>query len=384
MELEAEVKKLVDYIKLIGLQIPARKPPSRHVGAVIADAVLQIGHEYERQVRKPIVRLREEYPEAATISGFLHLLETTGAQELLDGWKGIKEHRRLHDHARFFAGRGIETFEELAAWLQDEKNRDILITAGLGMRDRTADYYRVLVGLPDAVKVDSRVEKFLGDAGIDIRKYEYKELRTMVQLAAKQLGKRPIDLDGAIWNYQGKIGDKGGDMTGRIRKAAGVHTAWVEQAREFSLGKGLTSEVAIIDDMDWPAGWDLPKGGNGGKPHWWFRQAILGNYKLMWEYKDSGRPSECPDVSRFDRGLCAYIRTPAGSAWLTRNCPPWIKPPKPPLGESSTPVAPPPPPITISLPSEQKAHLEKLAVEWEIDAPALARIWILERLGQLH
>ena len=204
MKLKAEAKKLVNYINSLGLEIPRRKPPHKHVGAIIADAVLQIGHEYNKQVKNRIAHLRKRYPKAATISGLVQSLKTTGAQELLNGWKGEKEHKRLYDHANFFNGLGINTFRELRIWLKDEKNRDSLITKGLGIRDRTADYYRVLVGLPDAVKVDSHVEKILTDAGIDAAMYKYEELRTIVQLAAKQLGKRPIDLDSAIWNYQGR------------------------------------------------------------------------------------------------------------------------------------------------------------------------------------
>jgi hypothetical protein len=202
MQLEFEAKKLVNYINSLGLNIPPRKPSHKHVGAIIADAVMQIGHPYKTHVAGRIERLRVKYPQAATVSGFRHLLQNVGAQELLDGWKGQREHKRLDDHAKFFAGKGINTFRELAVWLQDERNRDSLIKAGVGIRDRTADYYRVLARLPDAVKVDSRVERFLADAGIDVTKYPYKDKRAIVQLAAKQLRERPIDLDSAIWKYQ--------------------------------------------------------------------------------------------------------------------------------------------------------------------------------------
>ena len=46
MELEIEVKKLVAHIKSCGLQIPVRNPPHEHVGSIIADAVLQVGHRW--------------------------------------------------------------------------------------------------------------------------------------------------------------------------------------------------------------------------------------------------------------------------------------------------------------------------------------------------
>lgn len=201
-ELATEARNLANFIDSLGFQIPRREPPHKHIGAAVADAVLQIGHHYDKQVRDRILYLRYRYPETATISGFLDALKTVGAQQLLGGWKGEKEHKRVYEHAKFFAGENIETFEDLVEWLGKEENRNKLISGGLGIKDRTADYYRVLVGIPEAVKVDNRVKRFLSDSRINIQGREYKELRAIVQAAAESLGKRPIDLEGAIWNYQ--------------------------------------------------------------------------------------------------------------------------------------------------------------------------------------
>jgi len=376
MKLATEVKKLVNYIDLLELEIPRRKPSHKHVGAIIADAVLQIGHGYNIQVKNRIARLRKQYPKAATVSGLVQLLKTTGAQKLLNGWKGGKEHKRLYNHANFFNGRGINTFRELRIWLKDEKNRDSLITGGLGIRDRTADYYRVLVGLPDAVKVDTRVENFLKDADIDVRKYDYKELRSIVQLAAKQLGKRPIDLDSAIWNHQGEISAKGGDMASKIYKAAQINRELMKQAREFSLHYGLAKESNMIDDMDRPTNWNLARKGTGGKTTQEFRWAVYGNYVQMWSWNQKGLPPAWKNPPRYSKALKDYLQTPAGNSWKNKHKPGWL---------SRTPLLPPTPTptglgITISLLPEQIDQLEKLAGAWSIDAPTLARIWILEHL----
>ena len=166
MGLEFEAKKLVNYINSLGLQISIRNPSHKHIGAIITDAVLQISHRYETHVGPRAERLREKYPEAATISGFLCLLKTVGAEELIK-WKGENVQKAIYDHAEFFASEEVETFPDLYKWLRPEKNRDRLITElpeidGIGrIRDKTADYYRVLVRHPDAVKVDIRVKKFL-------------------------------------------------------------------------------------------------------------------------------------------------------------------------------------------------------------------------------
>jgi len=153
--------------------------------------------------------MRNIYPKADTISGLSALLKNKGAQELLD-WYGEDELERFSLTVRFFEKEHIETFDNLRDWLKPD-NRDRLITksslinkAGIPkIANATADYYLVLVGLPDAVKVDTLVQKFLVEAGI-VNKHTYEEKRSIVQLAAKQLEKRPIDLDGAIWNYEEK------------------------------------------------------------------------------------------------------------------------------------------------------------------------------------
>jgi hypothetical protein len=218
MQLEFEAKKLVDYINSLGLNIPPRKASHEHVGAIIADAVLQGGgHRYKIQVEPRVERVRNRYPAAGTVSGLSSLLKSQGPQALLN-WSGEDEQQRFRQTVAFFVKEHVNTFDDLRRWLRSEANRDRLITrsdrvdkAGIAeISDATADYYRVLVRLPDAVKVDSRVEQFLTDAGISVRGYKYAEKRTIVQLAAKELGVRPIDLDGAIWAYQEERRLKGG------------------------------------------------------------------------------------------------------------------------------------------------------------------------------
>jgi len=365
MKLELEAKKLVNYINSLDLNISPRKPSHEHLGAIIADAVLQIGHKYKEQVSNRVEDIITNYPQANTVSGFLNILKQVGAQKLLSGWKGHREHKRLNEHAMFFASKGVDTFNELCDWLQDDNNRDSLIEAGLGIRDKTADYYRVLVRLPDAVKVDSQVEEFLADAGIDVTHYAYKEKRTIIQLAAKQLGKRPLDLDGAIWNFQDSRNDKGGDMV----KNYGFT---VKQAEQFSLQRGYVNEVQIINGMTCPLDW---------KPDW-FRYAKRGNYLLMWRWNkgnsyplDKNPPSDW--LNRQVNWFNKYITQQAGIDWQKTNNPYWLKRGEPTEGQEELR------PIIIKLLPDQRTRLEKLADEFGEKPEILAKIWILERLRQL-
>ena len=258
MELEIEAKKLVNYIKRLGLEIPTRKPSHKHVGAIIADAVLQGGgRRYKTQVEPRVERIRDKYPAADTISGLSSLLKTEGAQALLN-WSGKDEQERFCQTVYFFENEQINTFDNLRKWLESEDNRDRLVTksnrvdkAGISkIADATADYYRVLVRLPDAVKVDSRVKKFLRDAGVTLGKYE--ESRAIVQLAARQLGKRPIDLEGAIWNYREKENKEVEKMNGgNEEEKTGKDTDRLplKKAHDFALKKGYDKESEYVDSL---------------------------------------------------------------------------------------------------------------------------------------
>jgi hypothetical protein len=207
-ELVNQSKQLATYIKGLGnfnfvapdplLDIP-------HIGRVIVDAVLQVGHDYEKQVRKRVEYIKN-YDEAVTVSGFLRILKELAINELLD-WNSPAMEMDLLAVGNFFANRGIETYSELKEWLKLEDNRDSLLSerSGLGgnstfrVADKTADYFRVLVSHWDAVAVDSNIKAILENAHIT-SKYNYKEMQAIVHLAALEMNLRPIDLDASIYN----------------------------------------------------------------------------------------------------------------------------------------------------------------------------------------
>ena len=366
MQKKVEATKLVRYVGSLSLKIPTRKPPNRHVGAIISDAVMQVGHNYENQVRKPIVSLRRRYPRAATVSGFLHLLGTVGAQQLLGGWKGQREHRRLSDHAKFFAGQGINTFDELAVWLQAESNRDSLIRARLGIKDKTADYYRVLVGLPDAVKVDSRVEEFLADAGIDVTKYAYTDLRAIVQLAARQLGETPINLEGAIWDYKGNKGER----------RMGSKYLPLREAKNFAVSNGFGNEAVYIDGFpkSHPLTYKNKNRYRRGLYMELFRIRRVWQQFMNKHWPNASTQDGRDRIAKYDKRAKEILEKYPEVKDLLRGK----------LGEGPSASPEQPVLITISLLPDQQTQLEELAHDWKVQAPDLARIWILEHLHQLH
>lgn len=183
-----------------------------HVGRVVVDGVLQVGHDYEKQVRKRVERIRS-YPEAGTVSGFRLLLETQGIKQLLD-FDSQGTEKDLLNVTKFFSGQSVESYSDLREWLEPKEHRDELLSfqSKLGLNtntpfkvaDKTADYFRLLVCHWDAVAVDKGIKYLLAQAEvvpINSNKYSYKEKRSIVQLAALEFECRPIDLDQSIYRF---------------------------------------------------------------------------------------------------------------------------------------------------------------------------------------
>jgi len=211
--LSAEAKVFADYLnRLSGFKIVASPLLSRHqhVGRVIVDGVLQVGSGYEKQVRG-VVNYIAGVSQAATVSGFIDFVRQHQKQRKPQ-FKVKNRETELLRVAEFFAGKGIETFHELYKWLEPESHRDSILTKTSGLQgivfsigDKTADYFRVLVGHWDAVAVDRGIRGLLKDALKDAvvsSKHDYKELRSIVQLTAvSHFYCRPLDLDKSIYSY---------------------------------------------------------------------------------------------------------------------------------------------------------------------------------------
>lgn len=269
-ELVKQSIKLATYIKRLDnfnfvepdslLNIP-------HVGRVIVDAVLQVGHSYEKQVRKSVERIKN-YDEAATLSGFLGILKKLGIKKLL-GWNSPTLELDLLDVGNFFAKYGIETYSRLREWLKSEDNKDSLISirSGLGgngvfkVGEKTADYFRLLVGHWDAVAVDSNIKALLKNTGIT-SKYNYKEMRAIVQLAALEMNLRPIDLDASIYNdsvvhpARYKISNKRrwhdiGGQSGKMRITEGGSVITGSMPKKEDIFEGRINDLSQWDAEGW-------------------------------------------------------------------------------------------------------------------------------------
>ena len=123
MTLKEKATKLAGYIRgLSGFKIVAEFDGNyRHLGAAIADAVLQANMKYETHVRPRIRRIRESFPDAATLSGLKKTLMERTTTRFLD-WNGFDRVKRFDDIVDLFASENIETENDLRDWLLNERN----------------------------------------------------------------------------------------------------------------------------------------------------------------------------------------------------------------------------------------------------------------------
>lgn len=208
-QLEERAKKFTQFLSaLAGFRIVEYGLPTPHIGRVIVDGVLQQGKDYEKLVR-PAVTSIIKFREAATLRGFTGLLNKKPLKEILGNFGKDNTKQDLLNTADYFIKRGLNTFSDLWEWLKSENNRDSFAGAGkLGPffrpADKTADYFRKLVGHWDAVAVDRGQKLLLAQAQV-AKRYStlvnYKERRTILQLTALNIGCRPIDLDESIYLY---------------------------------------------------------------------------------------------------------------------------------------------------------------------------------------
>ncbi len=256
-----------------------------HVGRVIIDGVLQVGHNYEKQVRKR-VNIIIKYDEAATMSGFVSLLRKLGISRLLD-WNSHAMEKDLFSISNFFLSKSIETYSDLKDWLVSEDNRDCLLTArsGIGgnssfkIGDKTADYFCVLVCQWDAVAVDSNIKEILSDAGIS-KKYNYHEMRSIVQLSALEMNIRPIDLDASIYNYsslssvsnktqKNKITKPFSDRTEKSKTTESITDLAGNMPTQGDNFKGKVNDLSLYDAEGWLR-----------RDIWFFKYSVNNNKKF--------------------------------------------------------------------------------------------------------
>jgi endonuclease III len=167
-----------------------------HVGATLADAVLQSNNDYERNVRRRIARIRTIYAGAPKLSDLKRLLLRIKVQEFLD-WKGTRKLGTFLDLVDLLQREVVDTEDDLRQWLSVPDSREKLLAIRF-IGPKTADYLKILVGLPVAA-MDRHLLGFLELAGLG--KLSYPTGQDVVHKTADLMQLDRAHLDHSIWRY---------------------------------------------------------------------------------------------------------------------------------------------------------------------------------------
>jgi len=189
-------RRIADYADNLGVRDAEIKVRAAcdHLGAVLADAILQAGVRYRTVVRMRVERIHSQFPEAATMSGLILLLEQQGAAQFLL-WRHPIKMSRFESLTQLLSKEQVSTTLELKVWLRRDDAREILLSLH-GIGPKTYDYLCCLVGI-DCIAVDRHVRTFAYEAGVSIS--DYQKLQSVVSCAADLLGIARRDFDAWIW-----------------------------------------------------------------------------------------------------------------------------------------------------------------------------------------
>ena len=211
-----DAEKLARFVEQ---QIPnfqyAVFPVQRHMGALIMDACIQAGLDYDTVV-KPRVDTVANDPELSTAEGVMK-----NPERML---KAAVDHPQkkecIMQLASFFRQNRINTVIALRMKYWDIRNS---LTNIKFINYKTRDYIGLLAGVSDVVAIDRYLRQFAGQAGIQVGKLsqspsqsEYDRLFNTYVSAANLLGISPSQLDYAVWTYMN--GDRISEIGGKINK----------------------------------------------------------------------------------------------------------------------------------------------------------------------
>jgi len=177
-----------------------QRTPYYHMGATITDAILQAGLNYRHVVYPRVLRLLTKFPDYRTTCDFIILMQAVPLTKLVD-WKNSKKLQCISDLSWFLFNEGIENEDQLAKWLDTEKNISQLRKIS-GIGPKTVDYLKMLSG-NQAIAIDRHLFAFLELAGIFIKTYQ--EASSIYSKASELLGISNYELDRKVWIYMSKI-----------------------------------------------------------------------------------------------------------------------------------------------------------------------------------
>tara|TARA_R110002049_G_scaffold189745_1_gene358345 strand:+ start:2805 stop:3455 length:651 start_codon:yes stop_codon:yes gene_type:complete len=190
-------RRIADYAVEEGALLGGRSQryTYEHLGAALADSVLQAGLNYMNVVRPRVLAIFQTHPDHKTISSLTELIQRGGTGAFLN-WSHHEKLSRFEHLVIFLERRDIEYIQDLRAGLEsNEFCRAMQTVKGIG--PKTVDYMACLVGI-DSIAVDRHVRKFASSVGI--ARSDYTFLQSSFCCAADLLSLSRREFDAWLWN----------------------------------------------------------------------------------------------------------------------------------------------------------------------------------------
>ncbi|AOI84629.1 hypothetical protein JAO10_31595 [Burkholderia contaminans] len=196
IEVLLAARRIADHAKDEGALFVEMHPRAtcEHLGAVLADSVLQAGLNYTTVVRPRVVAILRAHPNRLTISSLVALIQDGKTGAFLN-WRHHEKVTRFEALVVFLKDWGIEDVNDLRVSLASDEFCDALQTVN-GIGPKTVDYMACLVGI-DSIAVDRHVRTFAKTVGVENDDYHF--LRKSFCCAADLLSLPRREFDAWLW-----------------------------------------------------------------------------------------------------------------------------------------------------------------------------------------
>lgn len=191
-------QKVVNLIKKIpnNYSENTQRTPYYNMAATLTDSVLQAGMNYKNVVYPRVFNILNKYSDYSTTCDFIILFQTIPIDEIIK-WKNKRKQDTICELAWFLFNQKVNTEDDLAKWIMDDKNAESLLAIN-GVGRKTIDYLKLLSG-QQAIPIDRHMFQFLEAAGILTN--NYKEASRILRRTASILAVGESVLDKTIWDY---------------------------------------------------------------------------------------------------------------------------------------------------------------------------------------
>ncbi|SIT59051.1 conserved hypothetical protein [Mesorhizobium prunaredense] len=195
-------RRVADYALEMGADI--RRETVRasydHMGAIVADCVLQAGLNYRSVVLPRVSTILERFPDLDRTSELVGLVARGETSRFLN-WHHPEKVGRFEALVGFLSEHSVESAAILSNRLRDASFvltlRDVR-----GVGPKTVDYMQCLVGI-DSIAVDRHVRTFAKRVGVVEEDYDF--LRSVFCYAADLLSVSRREFDAWVWRREASV-----------------------------------------------------------------------------------------------------------------------------------------------------------------------------------